>query len=552
MKKAILACAVLSLPFAARAQSFTLTSPEAITFGTSTTPQIYIGAADCAANEVLNFHWDFTAIGGVGAGQEVFVVKSHSASACNTTTAPTGVGESQSQTSTNITGDDSSTASAMILDPDGGLPGGCTNTTVSSASPYSTFYCIQLQSTGISTGLTAQQIQINYATQPPTPPTQIVVQPGDTHFKVYWQPGNASENISTYDVHVALGDAGITDTSVGHAAETSSLNADVTTTDDGKALVNGNTYTVQILANDVYGNISALSDNAQATPVNILDFYQLYRQDGGSATGGGGCSSAGAATWIAVLALAVGIAARRRKRARNGAALVVFFALLAPRAQAQQADRPLRYLLVGLKIDRYDPKVDSEAGLTGDPYKAVFGTRAPLRWQLEVDWEAWHPYGTFMIGATLGYWQNFGHGLVKATGLPSEDTALLDVMPFGIVATYRFDKIADWWPRWPVIPYAQAGLMRALWASFNGTGDVSTSPGARGSGWTWGYTTALGFAVPLDAFDPDLSREAYSDTGVQRSSVFAEYGWTHLDNFGGTGVLILSDRAWRFGVSIEF
>src|SRR5205807_2204819 len=117
-------------------------------------------------------------------------------------------------------------------------------------------------------------------------------------------------------------------------------------------------------------------------------------------------------------------------------------------------------------------------------------------------------------------------------------TALLDVLPFGLIATYRFDKLADLWPRWPLIPYVQAGVMRALWASFNGTGDVVSTGTGRGSGWTWGYTTALGFAVALDAIDPDLSREAFQDTGVQRSSLFAEYGWTHLDNFGKSGSLI--------------
>ena len=53
--------------------------------------------------------------------------------------------------------------------------------------------------------------------------------------------------------------------------------------------------------------------------------------------------------------------------------------------------------------------------------------------------------------------------------------------------------------------------MRALWASFNGVGSVSKDPnsaGGTGSGWTWGYTTALGVAIALDALDPELSREA--------------------------------------------
>ena len=65
------------------------------------------------------------------------------------------------------------------------------------------------------------------------------------------------------------------------------------------------------------------------------------------------------------------------------------------------------------------------------------------------------------------------------------------------------DWLADRWQRFPFIPYVQAGLQRALWASFSGTGDVSKDAlqGGRGSGWTWGYTTAVGFALNLDAIE---------------------------------------------------
>ena len=40
--------------------------------------------------------------------------------------------------------------------------------------------------------------------------------------------------------------------------------------------------------------------------------------------------------------------------------------------------------------------------------------------------------------------------------------------------------------------------------------------------------------------------------GIQRTCFFAEYGWTRLNDFGKSGALILSDRAWRFGLSVEF
>ena len=96
--------------------------------------------------------------------------------------------------------------------------------------------------------------------------------------------------------------------------------------------------------------------------------------------------------------------------------------------------------------------------------------------------------------------------------------------------------------------------MRALWASYNGKGNVSSDPnnGGNGKGWTNGYTAALGMALSLNVIDVDLARETYLDTGIQRTSLFAEYGWTYLDNFKKSGALILTDRAWRFGLSVEF
>jgi len=568
MRKALVACALVLCPLAARAQTtstFSLTSPQATTTTTTTTtstPQIFVGAAACG-NDPLTFNWDLTTLGGLQAGQVVNILKVHNSGECSGTSV-TGAGESLvPAASQGTTGTETVSAESMILVQDAGLPGGCANTTTTSAAPWITFYCVQVESpAGIGTNATAifQDIQINYATAQPTAPAEVEVEPGDQHLKIFWSPGNSSESIATYQVHVFALDAGSFDFDAGTKITTPQLNADVTKTDDGADLQDEVTYNVVVVATDTYANVSKTSQTVTGTPIQILDFYGLYRTDNGRATGGGGCSSAGAATWIAMLALLTALLARRRKTARNGALLVAFFTLLAPKAQAQGYERPQKFLLVALKVDRYDPKIDSEQGLTSNPYHQIFGPRAPLRYQLEVDWEVWHPYGSILLGVTAGYWQNFGKGLTASSvaagaRVQSQDTALLDVIPIGLIATYRFDKLIEIWPRFPLIPYAQAGLMRALWASFNGVGNVSNDPtgrGGDGSGWTWGYTTALGMAFALDALDPDLSREAFEGTHIQRTSVFAEYGWTRLDGFHNGRALILSDRAWRFGLAMEF
>ncbi|MCA1828530.1 MAG: MXAN_2562 family outer membrane beta-barrel protein [Myxococcales bacterium] len=542
--------ALTLLPLAANAQA-SVTSDQA----NGTTKEVYIGHSACVNNNGYVFRWDLGA-GNPAAGATVEALHVRSTSTCGAgnATSPDFAQQASSQAET---GTDVVHAADLVVDSsDAGLPGACANTDRPSSSPWATYYCIEVRTPGsLVTGATnscAGCVTVKFATAPPTPPIGIVITAGDQHLKVDWTAGNSAENLASYDVHVLLPDAGFDPTRLAKNISAPGTTADVNTTDNGAALQDDQPYVVQVVANDVYGNVSSPADGGLGTPKHILDFYNLYRDEGGNAEGHGGCSSSGAATWIGLAILATGLIARRRK----GAALIASVALLAPAARADRraADRPARWLLVALKIDRYDPKIDSEAGLTGNPYHQIFGPRAPLRWQLEVDWEVAHPFGSLLIGATAGYWQNFGHGLTADTRAPSGDTALIDVLPFGVIATYRFDWLADRWVRFPVIPYAQVGLQRALWASFNGTGAVSkdATSGSRGSGWTYGYTTALGIALSLDSIDPDLAREAYVDAGIQRTSLFAEYGWTRLDNFAKGNALILTDRAWRFGLAMEF
>src|SRR5205085_1912548 len=107
-------------------------------------------------------------------------------------------------------------------------------------------------------------------------------------------------------------------------------------------------------------------------------------------------------------------------RRRKSAALLVLLTLAAAgAAHAVPYERPARKMLFAFKIDRYDPKIDSEKGLNGaTPYHNTFGPRAPLRYQLEADWEIARPFGTFLAGVTAGYWQNFGKGLFTGCSDP--------------------------------------------------------------------------------------------------------------------------------------
>jgi len=349
-------------------------------------------------------------------------------------------------------------------------------------------------------------------------------------------------------------------------------------------LVNGDLYSIAISATDTYGNTSPLSATSTGNiPYPVDDFYQYYRSQGGSALG---CTSSGAVSWMALAALLVLLLRKRRsrragaKRAASAALLIglASFSLAAPaRADTTEyngADlntpsvRNDRRLFFALEADRYKPQIDSEKDLDGaTPYQDIFGHRIPWRVQGEVSVELVHLryFGSLLVGGSIGFWQNIGKGIFAGgpnQGQASSDTTLLNIWPFGVEGQWRFDMLADRFRWFPLIPYAKAGLMSALWVVYSGDGSVSTVSGStssgkpvaagKGEGWSTGYTTALGAAIALDAIDPGISNEAYLDLGLQRTSIFAEYGWTRLDGFQSGGTLILTDRGWRFGLSMEF
>jgi MYXO-CTERM domain-containing protein len=532
------ALALALVPFAAGAVSLLVNN---------STAGVLVGESNCKTLQLVA-NWDLGTT--PSTGESVRLLGARDPASCTTNPPSPSAQLTRSETLAQ-TGADTVSANQMAF-TDGGTVG-CDDPAIadaSSANPLTNVLCVQYLALG---GLSTASVNVSYALAKPTPPQDLSYTAGDRHFRVNWSPGDAAETIATYDVHVVL--AGTTSTGGTANTVSAKTNADIEHTDDGTALQNDAGYTVRVVAHDTYGNVSDPSDSITATPVPSSDFYEHYREEGGSALGGHGCTTGGASAWIAGGALAMALLLRRRRKARNGAALIALFALVAPSARAEE--RPSPRFLVGFKMDRYDPKVDSEPGLTGTPYHDVFGPRAPPRYQLEFDWEVAHPFGSLLIGATAGFWQNYGKAILVSstpgTAQQSQDTTTLNVFPFGLIATYRFDWLADRWERFPFIPYAQAGLMRALWVTYDGRGDVSKpQQGGRGSGWTSGYTTALGVAVNLNALDPTLAREAYVDTGIQRTALFAEYGWTYLSNFNKRGALILSDHAWRFGVSVEF
>jgi len=75
-------------------------------------------------------------------------------------------------------------------------------------------------------------------------------------------------------------------------ASSAGANADIEHTDDGTTLQNDAGYTVTVVAHDTYGNVSNPSSPITAPPVPSSDFYEHYREAGGSALGANGLAGA--------------------------------------------------------------------------------------------------------------------------------------------------------------------------------------------------------------------------------------------------------------------
>lgn len=217
--------------------------------------------------------------------------------------------------------------------PGSGTALDCTPEPGSTSAPQAvTLYFMFISGSGgtvVGNGLTWST---QYALMGPRPPTDISAGSGNTQLVLKWTPSNDA-NLSTYRYFCDPKPGSEVAASAGTCPTTSLVAGDVppsnlecgnvanSTATEGhvKGLANGHSYSVGVAGVDSVGNVGPLSNVVCATPEPTDDFYQLYRDAGGTA-GGGFCSigstsrnATGAVGFAAALlgtALAFGI--RRR------------------------------------------------------------------------------------------------------------------------------------------------------------------------------------------------------------------------------------------------
>lgn len=220
-------------------------------------------------------------------------------------------------------------------------------------------------------------------------------------------------------------------------------------------------------------------------------------------------------------------------------------------------DSPQNFALE-LRFGLYRPDIDSDPKLGGHtPYADSFGENRRVMLGLELDWQALRIPHVGSLGP------GFGVATTTATrpaytqsGQSSSEDMSFTVQPFSGLAVFRAD-VLERDVGVPLVPYAKAGLVYALWRASTsaGTSEFTRSDGstAKGKGASWGYSLAAGLAFDLGAIDERASRGLDQAVGINHTYVFGEWTLTTINGmFGQDQAMHVGDSTWNAGLAFEF
>jgi hypothetical protein len=224
------------------------------------------------------------------------------------------------------------------------------------------------------------------------------------------------------------------------------------------------------------------------------------------------------------------------------------------RAEVNIPQHPDADFQLQIRFGPYSPDVDDESGLSGQPFKTVFGSGSELLFELGVDYEIWHGFGTVTAGGSFGFVQFLGKALTS-TGAKSSDTTVLNLMPLRLNVGYHFDLLSRKFAI-PLVPYVTTGISYYIWWVLDGVGDTAEWEDADGDTFTaqggiFGAHLFVGLKLLLDFLDEGAAANLYDDVGVINTFLFVEYAISWVDGFGGDHMNV-GDQTFMFGLMMEF
>jgi len=238
---------------------------------------------------------------------------------------------------------------------------------------------------------------------------------------------------------------------------------------------------------------------------------------------------------------------------------LLLLALAAPSARAQtilhdeNTFRSPQHWALEVRFGPYSPDVDAEFQSAAEPphYK-YFLNKKKLLFQLELDYQFFHAFGSAAVGLQAGYFRE-GAQSYDVQGIDrSGDHTALSLFPGAVQLVYRMDVPAKRLGI-PLVPYAKAGLSYTYWRITDANGDTARGDdGSKGRGGTPGWQAAAGLAIMLDWIDPASARALDAETGVNHTYIFGEYAHYAATGLGRKNALHVGDSTWSAGLMFEF
>lgn len=327
---------------------------------------------------------------------------------------------------------------------------------------------------------------------------------------------------------------------------------------------------VEGLENDVEYHVVLMAIDAQrnaqgiylgiAAPRPAVDFWEIYKRNGGKAEGG--CNSGGTAGWLGLLVVGLFLIRLGAKRALPLLLLVALPSMATAQPYWDELDEEvgeegasIPAWNFGIKFAPYTPDIDSEFDGVG-PFERTFGAKAGLMTQFELERFFLYPLGQLGVSAMVGLQIKSNEAFEEA-----EDGSLrradgektgFKLVPTAISAVYRFTEL-DTRFGIPIVPYGKLGLSYYYWVITKPNGDVSeTMDDGKGKGGSLGWQGSLGFAIRAERFDETAARSLRNEFGVEHAGLYAELSYAKVDGFGSDTKLSVGDFTWFAGVNFEF
>jgi hypothetical protein len=189
---------------------------------------------------------------------------------------------------------------------------------------------------------------------------------------------------------------------------------------------------------------------------------------------------------------------------------------------------------VGLGYCSYEP-INYEANFVNQPYGGLYSSPSLPYIEFQFTAKKNLSSGSLGLAFALGRFQNGNTD--PSMGVESE----LQITPIRLGAVYAMDTLV---PNPYVIPYVEGGTYIMLYKeslegnSFNGNSQVAP------------YVLG-GVAFPLDWIDRHASRQAYEDSGIQSTYIFADVR-SYLASSSAKDPDFSSNLDWGAGLKVEF